>query len=133
MTKTQKDYYCRVCDLTFKDDYNPNVQRPRRACPKCHKVVDIKKKNNIPPRNVIDTQLERVTSSPSLIIDDPDELLFSVAIRELNKENPDPRWANILISCKKENINIKGDDIESFRKLPNQVLATLLRKSKQRM
>lgn len=66
-------------------------------------------------------------------IDDPDELLMSVAIRELNKPNPNPSWANILINCKKENISTKGDDIESFRKLPNQVLATLLNKSKQKM
>ena len=63
-------------------------------------------------------------------IDDPDELLTSVAIRELNKPDPDPRWANILISCKKAKITTKGDDIESFRKLPNEVLANLLNKSR---
>ena len=82
-----------------------------------------------PPKKSIDS-----TGSPPSqpIIDDPDELLMSVAIRMLNKPDPDPRWANILISCKKENINIKGDDIESFRKLPNQVLAHLLNKSKQK-
>ncbi len=37
-------------------------------------------------------------------IDDPDELLMSVSTRELNKPNPDPRWASILISVRKENI-----------------------------
>ena len=45
----------------------------------------------------------------------------------------DPRWANILISCKKEKITNKGDGIESFRKLPNEILANLLNKSKLKM
>lgn len=43
MTLPQKDYYCKDCILTFEADYDDSVQRPRRACPKCHKVVDIKK------------------------------------------------------------------------------------------
>lgn len=78
-----------------------------------------------------DQSSARIVSSQ--YIDDPDELLMSVAIRELNREHPDPRWASILINCKKEKITIKGDDIESFRKLPNEVLANLLSKSKQKI
>ena len=39
-------------------------------------------------------------------IDDPDELLMSVAIRELNKPKPDPRWANVLITTRRENIGL---------------------------
>ena len=64
-------------------------------------------------------------------LDDPDELLLSVAIRELNKKNPDPRWATILINCKKENINTKGDVLEQFKQLPTQVLVNLLSKNLQ--
>ena len=43
-------------------------------------------------------------SQPPNFIDVPDELLMSVSIRELNRENPDPRWASILITTRKENI-----------------------------
>lgn len=54
-------------------------------------------------------------------IDDPDELLHSVSIRELNKANPDPRWASILISVRKENIgkSIKEGNIQSKFKSMN--------------
>ena len=39
------------------------------------------------PSNVVNTDL----------IDDPNELLMSCAMRELNKSNPEVRWANILL------------------------------------
>lgn len=32
------------------------------------------------------------------IIDDPNELLMSVATRELNRPTPDVRWASVLLS-----------------------------------
>ena len=64
-------------------------------------------------------------------IDDPDELLLSVAIRELNKKNPDPRWASILINCKKEKITIQGDAVDQFKNLPTQALVNILSKSLQ--
>lgn len=52
---------------------------------------------SIPPQN---------TPQEPRFIDDPDELLLSVAVRELNKPNPDPRWANVLITTRRENIGI---------------------------
>lgn len=60
--------------------------------------------------------------------DDPDELLMSVAIRELNKPQPDPRWASILINCKKENISYKSEVIEQLQKLPTKNLIEMLKK-----
>lgn len=98
-------------------------------------IADFKKQNNVV---ITPKKIPKSTHKPSpplettTFIDDPNELLMSVAVRELNKPDPDPRWASILINCKKENITTKGDDIESFRKLPNQVLATLLNKSRQK-
>ena len=70
-------------------------------------------------------------SSPLAFIDDPDELLLSVAIRELNRPDPDPRWATILINCKKENISTKEEAIERFKQLSTQGLVNLLNKSLQ--
>ena len=80
-----------------------------------------KKKKSIPPQNTEEARF----------IDDPDELLISVAIRELNKPNPDSRWANILISCKKEKINIKSEVLDKFKQLPTKALVSLLSKSSQ--
>lgn len=62
-------------------------------------------------------------------VDDPNELLMSVAIRELNKPDPDPRWANILIACKKENITIRNEMLDQFKQLPTRALVSLLNKN----
>ena len=138
MTPTLGNFKCKKCNILFEGEHKPQI-RPRKSCPKCHRMVDIVKEpsetkgkggHNFIPEDSTLSENKNTPSQP--IIDDPDELLMSVAIRMLNKPDPDPRWANILISCKKENISIKGDDIESFRKLPNQILANLLNKSKQK-
>jgi len=62
-------------------------------------------------------------------IDDPDELLYSVSIRELNKPNPDARWATILLQAKKQNITQKGDDTQ----LQRQSISTLVSKLKEKL
>ena len=124
-------------------EYNPRSKvtwskKRVTACKKCGKQFIIKKDHVIKvegkkkARKAVEKRVNSATSSTNTgeFIDDPDELLMSVAIRELNKPDPDPRWASILINCKKENINTKGADIESYRKLPNEVLASLLKKSK---
>ena len=74
---------------------------------------------------------EKESISPLTFIDNPDELLLSTAIRELNKPNPDPRWATILINCKKERITAKRADIEQFKTLPTRALVNLLSKLSQ--
>ena len=126
MTVTVGHFFCKTCELTFKGEYKPQ-KRPRKSCPKCHKMVDMAVTTKKKTRS---SQPILPTNKETRYIDDPDELLLSTAMRELNKPNPDPRWANILISCKKEKITNKGDGIESFRKLPNEILASLLNKSK---
>ena len=120
------------CKELIKEKYDENLSRSyydkRRCVRRKSKKSKIKNKPNSTQKQSISDPPQETTG----FIDDPNELLMSVAVRELNKPNPDPRWANILISCKKENITIIGDDIESFRKLPNEVLANLLNKSKQK-
>ncbi len=66
-------------------------------------------------------------SSITAFIDDPNELLLSTAIRELNKPNPDPRWANILISCKKEKITTESEVIDQFKQQTTQTLVNILK------
>lgn len=100
----------------------PNFYKIRRQYlgieSKPKNIPGIKKKKSIPPQN-----------TTLAFIDDPDELLLSTAIRELNKPSPDPRWATILINCKKENINTKSEVIDKFKQLPTQALVNLLSKS----
>ena len=86
--------------------YNGTALRPRITCSECktrfylttqktHNESSSQIPKNIPPQN---------TPQEVRFIDDPDELLMSVAVRELNKSNPDPRWANVLITTRRENI-----------------------------
>ena len=118
--------------------YKGKAKRPRITCDKCHIRYYIKdpngsnkthkKSNFVPPQTKITHQPERVTSSPSPIIDDPDELLYSVAIRELNKPQPDPRWASILIQCRKEIGKRKDEMVDQLQKLPTKQLIEILEK-----
>ena len=98
-----------------------NEVRPNNdQTPKTTKQIIPKSTNKNPPQR----------KEPSFI-DDPNELLLSVAIRELNKPNPDPRWASILINCKKEKITNTNEVIDQFKNLPTQALVNLLNKSSQ--
>ena len=60
--------------------------------------------SDISPKQKITKSNNKPPTNPPSFIDDPDELLMSVAVRELNKSNPDPRWANVLITTRKANI-----------------------------
>ncbi len=96
----------------------PNKQSKQKNKPRGSTQRD--KANDIPP----DTP-----SHPHLkIIDDPDELLYSVAIRELNKTTPDPRWATILIQCRKEIGKRTGEVLDQLQKLPTKALVEMLKK-----
>lgn len=122
-----------------QQDYNPKKKwdgKRRRTtnCKKCNTSFDINKDTIIFEENVKNN--EEKTQGHDFIpptvnhefIDDPDELLMSVAIRELNRTNPDPRWASILINCKKENIAQKDEVIEQLQKLPTKNITEILRK-----
>ena len=88
---------------------------------------DTSKSNFVPPQTKI-THPPEGDNAPSPIIDDPDELLYSVAIRELNRAQPDPRWASILIQCRKEIGKRKNEMIDQLQKLPTKQLVEILEK-----
>ena len=124
-----------------QQDYNPRKKwdghsRRTTLCKKCKKVFDIDNDTLIEEESVknIEESIppQDTTQDPLRFIDDPNELLLSTAIRELNKPNPDPRWANILINCKKEKITTKTEVIEEFRQQPTQLIVNLLNKSLQK-
>lgn len=95
MTVTLGHFFCKSCKLTFEGEYKPQ-QRPRKSCPKCHKMVGLvvtKKKKKKAQGQILDPP-----KTDDEIIDDPNELLMSCAMRELNKSTPNVRWGNILLS-----------------------------------
>ena len=109
--------------------YNGTALRPRITCSECKtrfyimtqktQIESKKKQKSIPPQNTTQEALR--------FIDNPDELLLSTAIRELNKPNPDPRWATILINCKKEKITTKTEVIDQFKQLSIQARVNILK------
>jgi hypothetical protein len=122
-------------DATNKQLYNllPDINQ---SSIRKYKADFLNKDNKTDSKKVAKTKKVKPKSfhskaSTLAFIDDPDELLLSTAIRELNKPNPDPRWATILINCKKENINTKEKVEEQFRQLTTQGLVNLLSKSYQ--
>lgn len=122
---------------------NNQIYQPRKEPPKIPhtKCKECKREFNFEVNNPKKTIIEKASKKDqghkftppveSDFIDDPDELLLSVAIRELNRANPDPRWASILINCKKENISNKEKVLDQFKQLPTQALVNLLSKSLQ--
>ena len=123
--------------------YQPRKEVPKDPHTKCSKCRrEFKFKVNNPDKTIVDNKSKKVDKKKSIppqntsqalrFIENPDELLLSTAIRELNKPNPDPRWATILINCKKEKITTKTEVIEQFRQQPTQLLVNLLNKSSQK-
>jgi hypothetical protein len=121
--------------LTNKQLYNLNPKGNRTSIRVYANEVRNKTNSGITPKNNHNSTLKPSKPSPpqetATFIDDPNELLMSVAVRELNKPDPDPRWANILISCKKENITIKNEMLDQFKQLPTKALVSLLNKNLQ--
>ena len=120
-------------DNTFFYEHFPNADKStirsyksRAKKNKVSKIVSPKVSKLPKSTNKKDPPQEKIS-----FIDDPNELLLSVAIRELNKPNPDPRWASILINCKKEKITNTNEVIDQFKNLPTAALVNLLNKSSQ--
>lgn len=58
MTLSSGDFFCKKCKITFEGEYKPQ-QRPRKACPKCHRMADLSaKKNDAPPKGSSSTPLD---------------------------------------------------------------------------
>ena len=115
---------CPECNNEFL--YKGHAKRPRPTCSKCKTKFYLSTRNtqnnhikqgedikiNLSLKGGQDDSQSSISIPPQdttqalQFIDDPDELLLSVSMRELNKPNPDPRWANVLITTRRENIGI---------------------------
>ena len=112
--------------------YNGSAKRPRITCKECktrYYISTLKTQKESSSQIKKKTRSSQPISPPNILrfIDNPDELLLSTAIRELNKPNPDPRWATILINCKKENISTKTEVIDKFKQLSIQARVNILK------
>lgn len=146
MTLPQKDYYCNDCILTFQADYNDSVQRPRRACPKCHKVVDIKKSIVIPPQNASTQgkgELSPLTQISPILASMTDNELARHRLRMIltdknttNREVLDAvgKMTNYLDKAGQINIEQQSEKevMDKFRQQPSMKLVSMLRKSSQK-
>lgn len=54
LTLLKANFYCKKCNIIFEGEYKPQ-QRPRKSCPKCHRMRDLTQKT-IAPQNTTSTQ-----------------------------------------------------------------------------
>ena len=114
---TNPRVHCVQCDVNFRV--------PKKI------ISEILKESNNNGRRGKNTPSTKNVSNPlsTDFIDDPDELLYSVSIRELNREQPDPRWANILLSCREKIHKTKKQRQEALQNKPTDKLLHMIEKS----
>jgi hypothetical protein len=119
-------------------DFNPQIPwdgktRKRVKCRECRKLFTLRKEHIIhhgtEPKGSKSAPITVATIPPLIedYKDDPDELLHSLCVRELNKPNPDVRWASILLTLLKERGKRASEMSEQFRQLPSTTLIQLLK------
>ena len=64
MTLSVSDFFCKPCKITFSGEYKPQ-ERPRKSCPKCHKMADMAvKKNTNSKQKLLDAVTKGSSSTP---------------------------------------------------------------------
>ena len=98
MTSQKVVVKCTFCDTPYNYDFTTD---PRMWCNKCNKQFRFKSQlsaSQSSPKPKIPKSNKNNFSQPPQIIDDPNELLMSCAMRELNKQDPDVHWGRILLT-----------------------------------
>lgn len=104
MTLTVSNFFCKKCNITFEGEYKPQ-QRPRKSCPKCHKMCDLAKitKSNQKP----DAETRGRNSLPPPLHED---------IEKLSSEDLEKRIVTAL-NTQPNNAQLLGKAIEFFIKV----------------
>lgn len=114
---------CTHCGSTqiYKPRKDKIPKKPHTTCKKCSKDFNInfetsEKISKVPKNNKSTVKNKKAPSTPhrtddNKIIEDPNELLMSVAVRELNKQEPNVRWATILVNILKETKQLEAISI----------------------
>ena len=123
-------------DNKFFYEHYPKVSRDviRSYKSRAKKRIVSKKVSPIVSKKIRSSQPISSTDKEHRYIDDPDELLLSVAMRELNKPNPDPRWANVLITTRRENIGLskkEGNIKSKFKSMSIKEVSKILAKKQE--
>ncbi|GAH39340.1 unnamed protein product [marine sediment metagenome] len=111
MTLSSGTFFCKKCDITFKGDYKPQT-RPRKSCPKCHKMSDLTVKNTkSKEKNDAETGGEEHSTLP------PQGDIEKLSSEDLEKRivsalNTQPNNAQILGKAIEFFIKIKGKEEE---------------------
>jgi len=107
MTLSVSNFFCKTCEIDFKGEYKPQ-QRPRKSCPKCHKMCEITKSNKKP-----DTETKGEQHSTPPLTEDIKKLssedLEKRIVAALNKQ---PTNAQLLGKAIEFFIKIKGKEEE---------------------
>lgn len=101
MTLSVSNFFCKTCEIDFKGEYKPQ-QRPRKSCPKCHKMCEITKSNK---KSDTETKGEQHSTPP-----------LTVVIKKLSSEDLENR---IVAALNKQptNAQLLGKAIEFFIKV----------------
>ena len=125
--------------------YSPRSEKipkkPHTTCKSCNKdfSIDISISENVPriPKNTKPTLLKNKDQKPAIFdtpnfITDPNELLMSCAMRELNKSNPEVRWATILLNVldktKQLQTKTSSDTLSKLKQYSTQEMINLRKK-----
>jgi len=110
-----------------KEVYEGTAKRPRIHCEKCkyRYYIQTQKTQKEKVIEKITKSNQKNSSQPPQeknFIDDPVELLTSSCMRQLNKQDPDARWASILLTLLDKTNKLEYKDIEEAQ-LQNQLKA----------
>lgn len=109
MSLAVSNFYCKKCKILFEGKYKPQ-QRPRKACPNCHKMCEMSRK--IPEFNQKnDTEIGGGTLTPP----PPTE-----GIEELSSEALEKRLVDAL-NAQPNNAILLGKAIEFFIKVKGKI------------
>ena len=93
LINTKHPEWCNLTVRGLRDISGYSLDASRQA-------LNIVRPNSIQskPKQKITKSNQNNFSQPPQIIDDPNELLMSCAMRELNKQDPDVHWGRILLT-----------------------------------
>lgn len=120
MTLTVSNFFCKKCNITFEGEYKPQ-QRPRKSCPKCHKMCDLAKitKSNKKPETSI--KGGTTPSSPlnnKLSAEGLEKLIIAALNEQPNNANLLGKAIEFFIKVKGKSETIEDDlDMEALKKI----------------
>ena len=146
MTLSAGKFYCKTCKIAFEGEYKPQ-QRPRKSCPKCHKMVDIstnkKKKKSTPKKESYSPTNEKGTSIDENWFEMEDPELSRHTYRDIIlcpestvRERLEAASKLVDLKYKSGTLDVKTQSekevMNKFRQHDTQTLVSILKESSQK-